>query len=67
MGIELEAIEPHAHYDPHGTRIDHAPGDRYTVDDGGGWTANQIAAAFIAAGLAKRIDKSQPKPTKAAR
>lgn len=67
MGIELEAIEHHAHYDPHGTRIEHAPGDRYTVEDGGGWTANQIATAFIEAGVAKRIEKPQPKPAKVPR
>lgn len=59
-GIELEAIEHHAHLDPAGIQRDHAPGDRYTIVDA------YAAAALVAAGLAKVIDKPT-KPTKAAR
>jgi len=68
MGIDLEAIAHHAHYDSTGTQRDHAPGDRYTVHDGGGFTAEQLAAALTEQGLARAI-KSPPKPptkTKAA-
>jgi len=57
--IELEAIAHHGHYDRHGTRHNHAPGERYTVDDdGAGYT--HMAAAYIMQGLVKRIE---PKPT----
>lgn len=52
--IELEAVLPHAYYDPTGRiRIEHAPGDRFTVADSHGMTARQLAAALVAAGWAK--------------
>jgi hypothetical protein len=62
--VELEAVTHHSHYDPTGKiRIYHAPGDRYTVDDGGGMTARQLAAAFIGMGFAKPVGpKSKPTP-----
>jgi len=64
MGIELEAIAHHAHYDSTGTQLDHAPGDRYTVHDGGGFTAENLAAALIQQGLARVIKSPSKAPTK---
>ena len=66
MPIRLEAIHAHASYTG-GVPVMHTPGERYEVTGGGDITADMVANAFEAAGLAKRVDDAVPvkakKPT----
>jgi len=65
MPIHLEAIHPHPSY-TNGVPVWHAPGERYDLVDGASdITADMVANAFEAAGLAKRVDAVPVKAKKA--
>jgi hypothetical protein len=62
MPVVLDAIHTHEHFDRTGTtRVQHAPGDRYTLEDAPGMTATELAAVFVAAGLAALVRPDPPK------
>jgi len=56
MSVVMESLVTHSLYDPTGTRLlIHPAGERYTLEGGGGLTADHLANRFEVLGLAKRV------------